>query len=121
GGNWSNDGTITAVNSTVELGGTFTLATLGEINRIDSMIYLTGTLDNTNGQLHFDDLSDSWILAGGTISGGVISTDGSAQFLLSESSTLDAVTLAGNFTWTDANLRITNGLTLDEATLTLVQ
>ena len=44
---WSNLGTITATNSTVNLGGQFSVADLGTFNRNGGAVNLTGTLDDT--------------------------------------------------------------------------
>ena len=46
-GTWNNSGTITSSNSTVNLGGTFTLANLGTFNRSGGTVNVTGTLNNT--------------------------------------------------------------------------
>ena len=50
-GTWNNAGTITSSNSTVNLGGTFTLANLGTFNRSGGTVNVTGTLNNTGTTL----------------------------------------------------------------------
>ena len=66
---WSNTGTINATNSTVNLGGLFTLAGLGTFNRTGGTVNLTGTLDNTGTTLALDATTGSWNLLGGTMQG----------------------------------------------------
>ncbi len=60
-------GTITATNSTVNLGGNFTLAGLGSFTRSGGTVNLTGTLNNTGTTLAFTAATGSWDLVGGTI------------------------------------------------------
>ncbi|MCY2953144.1 MAG: hypothetical protein NTU53_14365, partial [Planctomycetota bacterium] len=45
-GNWSNAGGITTTSATLNLGGRFTVAGLGTLNRSGGTVNLTGTLDN---------------------------------------------------------------------------
>jgi RHS repeat-associated protein len=117
GTTWHNTGTLTSTNnSSVYLGGTFTLADLGMFNRTGGVVYLTGVLNNTGTTLALNDTNGSWVLLGGTIQGGTVSTAGSAQLQGSDNSTgaLSGVTLAGTLEIArgNYNLAVTNGLTL---------
>ncbi|MHC5029016.1 MAG: Ig-like domain-containing protein, partial [Planctomycetota bacterium] len=75
-GTWSNTGTITMDGSTVNLGGTFTLAELGSFNRTGGTVNLIGTLNNT--VLILDAATGTWRVDTGTILGGTVNlTEGS--------------------------------------------
>ena len=50
---WSNAGTITATNSTVDLGGSFTPAGLGSFTPSETTVNLTGTVNNAGATLAF--------------------------------------------------------------------
>ena len=97
GNGWSNAGTIAMTNSSVLLGGTFTLATLGSFTRTGGTVDLTGTLNNTGTTLALNNTTGAWLLDGGTVNGGTISTSGSAVLGTNGgSSTLKGpITLAG--------------------------
>ena len=74
---WTNNGTINATNSTVNLNGTVTAAGLGTFNRTGGTVNLTGTLNNASNTFTLNNASGSWNLAGGTINGGTLNlTDG---------------------------------------------
>jgi hypothetical protein len=125
GGNWTNIGTITVEGptSTLNLGGTFTTARIGAINRTSGTINITGSLDNAGNTLALNDVTGTWNLTSngainGAISGGVITTAGSAVLNIAGSGTLSRVTLAGTVTLAGiSSLDITNGLTLDGGTV----
>ncbi len=116
---WSNAGTINASNSTVNLGGPITLASLGAFTRSGGTVNLTGTLDNTAKTLAFTPATGSWNLVGGTITGGTISSTGGAVLVLTgNGGTLAGVTIAAGTAvdatqFYDANATITGGLTLN--------
>ena len=116
---WNNaTGTITASNSTVNLGGNFTTAGLGTFNRTGGTVNLSGTLTNTGTTLNLDATTGSLNLSGGTISGGTI-TANTAQLTVS-SGTLNGVTLGTNVAvGNGVSLSVTNGLTLNNANVTL--
>ncbi len=112
GNGWSNAGAITMTNSSVFLGGSFTLATLGAFGRSGGTVNLTGTLTNIGTTLALNNTTGTWMLDGGTIIGGTISTSGTA--LLQGEGSVNGVTLDGTL---DGNvfggsLTIINGLTL---------
>ncbi len=73
---WSNAGTITANNATVNLGGAITQNSLGTFNRTIGTVNLVGTLDDTGSTLALNAATGSWSLAGGTIKNGSYSARG---------------------------------------------
>ncbi|HYB99850.1 MAG TPA: hypothetical protein VEC57_12035 [Candidatus Limnocylindrales bacterium] len=116
-GQWHNDGTISSTDSTVNLGGTFTLDDLGTFTRDGGEVNLTGTLDNDTG-LMLDDLTGSWRLVGGTILGGTIAAEGNAELIATNSGgLLDGVTLLSgmDMTATSAHVRVSNDVELGPA------
>ena len=115
-GTWSNTGTITETNATLYLGGNFTLANLGTLNRIGGTVQLTGTLDNTGTTLALNATTGSWQLLGGTIKSGTVAATGGAKLIAtSGGGTLDGVTLNGDLDLTpqNATLTVRNGLVLN--------
>jgi RHS repeat-associated protein len=114
-GNWSNTGQImvtASAGSTLELGGTFTTAGLGSYTRTGGTIYLTGYLDNTGSTLNLDAATGSWILSGGTLHGGTVTTSGGSSLTnTSSGGTLDGITLDGLVEAT-GRLAVTGGLTI---------
>jgi hypothetical protein len=123
GSPWTNTGTITATNSTVNLGGSFTLATLGTFHSSGGTVNLTGNLDNTGTTLSLDDSTGPWQLAGGTINQGQVSSAGSARLIATDrGGTLNGVTLAGrlDIAGVSAGLGVSNGLTLNGGTVNFI-
>ena len=121
---WSNAGSITATGSTVNLGGDFTLAALGSFTpSAGTTVNLTGTLDNTGTTLALNAATGSWNLVGGTISGGTVTEAAGAELAFTTSGgTLAGVTFDNNLdlaSVSDANVTVTDGLTLDGATVFL--
>ena len=112
-----------AIDSTVNLGGVFTLAGLGTFDRTGGTVNLTGTLDNTGTTLALDATTGSWNLAGGMVQNGAITeADGSELFFTSAGGTLSNVTAGGNLdlaTNNNASVEIIHGLTLNNATIYL--
>ncbi len=104
---WTNTGSIIARNGTVNLGGTFTTDAIGLLDRTGSVVNLTGTLNNTDETLAFDDARGSWNLAGGTINSGMMNFNGKNRLHL---------TPAGG---TLNNLQITTPVLLDAAGATV--
>ena len=113
---WSNAGTITATNSTVNLGGLFTLADLGTFNRTGGMVNLVGTLDNTGTTLALNATTGSWNLSGGILENGSYTAAGGAELVgTSSGGTLNNVAVGGNLDFAsnyDARAFVENGLTL---------
>ncbi len=120
GGSWVNTGTINATNGTVNLGGAFSLADLGEFNRSGGVVYVSGTLDNTNAMLALSDAAVPWVLQGGAVQGGAITTANGASFIV-QSGTLDGVTVNGVLdvgnSYNRANLTVSDGLVLNGTAL----
>ncbi len=119
-GAWQNTGAISATASTVNLGGSFAEAGIGDFTPAASTVNLTGALDNTGATLALDSATGPWNLAGGTITGGTITTAGSDTLTAMRNSTLVGVTLAGELT-IDGGATVTarQGLLLDNATVQL--
>ena len=67
-----NDGTITAAGATVNLGGSFTTAALGNFSATGAAVNLTVTLNNAGTTLALSPALGNWRLEGGTIAGGTI-------------------------------------------------
>jgi hypothetical protein len=118
GGAWDNSsGTISIENTTVNLGGSFTLATLGTLLRTNSTVNLTSTLDLAGQTLTLDSATGPWTFNGGTIKNGTISESGPGQLLIAnhDGNILDHVTVNGDLderTANNAQLNIVNGLVL---------
>ena len=123
GTSWSNSGTIRVADatSTVNLGGSFTLAAIGTLsNAAGGTVNLTGALDNTGSTLSLSNTTGSLNVLGGTITGGTVGQSGAnvLNFVgINNNNTLDGVTVRGdvNVHATDSNyatVRIRNGLTL---------
>lgn len=114
-GAWSNSATLTASGGTVNLGGTFTPATVGAIVRAAGAVNVTGIYDLMGGALALDVTTGSWNLLGGTIKGGAYQVPGTAELIVTPSGgTLDGMTLAADLrlNQNSARVTITNGLTL---------
>src|SRR5262249_5980982 len=93
---------------------------LGAITIANGTVNITGTLNNAGHILALDDSTGTWNLTNGTISGGIITTAGSAVLNITQrsNSTLSAVTLNGTITLPSVTtLNITNGLALNGGTL----
>ena len=117
----ANGSTITATNSTVNLGSTFTQGQLGTFNSSGSVVYLTGTL---SGGLTLNASTGSWYMHGGTVDGGVVSESGGAELAFTNYGGLlkDGVTFDGNMDLdaglnaslqNSPTLRVDGGLTLN--------
>jgi hypothetical protein len=132
---WVNAGTITATGAgtTVDLGGTFTMAALGNFTRVsgpsDAVVDLTGTLNNAGQTLTLNSTTGSWNFAGGTINGGTLAAAAGYALvnIVSASSYLRDVTLDGNggnvspldMQSHSTSLMVSGSLTLDNATINL--
>jgi RHS repeat-associated protein len=120
---WSNQGTITATNSAVSLGGALSLAHLGSFTRSGGNVNLTGVFDNTATTLAFTAATGSWNLVGGTISGGTVTeADGAELTFTNSGGTLAGVTFDNNLDVANhdvAYATVTGGLTLTGATVLL--
>ncbi|MFG0259240.1 MAG: GC-type dockerin domain-anchored protein, partial [Phycisphaerales bacterium JB041] len=74
-GSWSNaSGTVQLTDADLELDGAFTTADVGTITRAGSTeVNVTGDIDNSGDTLAFDASTGSWILSGGSVTGGTLS------------------------------------------------
>jgi hypothetical protein len=103
---WTNTGTIDVTDTDLRLGGYFTQADVGTINRSGGTVKLNGFLDNTGQTLDITAGSplDGLQMAGGTISGGTVLGNAAANLFATDysSGTLDGVTLHGNLDLTGA-------------------
>ncbi len=120
-GAWTNAGAINATNVTVDLGGSFTLAALGAFTRSGGTVNLTGVLTNTSTTLALNAASGSWVLDGGTVLGGTITTAGGATLVVNGTGTFNGVTMDGTLdvgsSVNAADLTVTNGLVLNGTAL----
>ena len=106
-GNWSNAGTITvASGGTLKLGGNFTTAGIGTINSSGTVDF-SGKLNNAGNILSAGTLN-TWIMNGGTITGGTIGSSGTTVNLTGSSVTFDGSIL-------DSNVTVSAGTTLNIA------
>ena len=119
-GVWTNAGAINATNVTVNLGGDFTLADLGAFTRSGGTVNLTGVLTNTGTTLVLNAASGSWVLDGGTVLGGTITTAVPATLVVNNG-TFNGVTVVGTLdvgnSVNAAALTVTNGLVLNGTAL----
>ncbi len=117
---WSNAGTIGTTNSTVNLGGLFTLAQMGTFTRSGGTVHLPGTLDNTGTTLTLDATTGSWNLVGGTLKNGTYSAAAGADLVFTDhGGSLDGVTADSDLDLATNDvpyMHIVNGLTLNNAT-----
>lgn len=131
GGNWNNTGEIVVGSgSTLNLAGNFSTSSRGILNRLGGTVNLTGNLNNTASEVVFDSSTGSWLLQGGSVTGGILRfRDGeSLQFSSSTQNRFTSVFVDGDIALSSpsASLRIA-GTTLsgdirlsgDGATLTL--
>ena len=93
---WSSAGQIVVNNSTLNLGGSFTTASLSSLSRTGGAVNLTGALDNTGATLVLDAATGSFNLTGGSLKGGALATlDGTSLASTLGGGTLDGVTVGG--------------------------
>ena len=100
-GDWQNSGRIELTNTTLNLGGTFTTADLGlsNVSIQGGAVNLVGDLINTNDVLRLNSSTGSWMLSGGSITGGAIATSGAnLEFSNSFNNRLSGVELRGDLT-----------------------
>src|SRR5262249_20427025 len=110
-----NQGGLTLSGGTLDLGGTFTVDSLGDFRNGGGTVNLTGTLNNQGRILVFDAAHPAWQLAGGTIDGGtVLLNDGTRlATAMNTSCRLNGVAVDGYVDASTGSLAITNGLTVN--------
>ena len=117
---WDNDGTITLVNSTVELGGAFDAAAVGNLSGTGTSV-LNGVFNNVGQTVDLPailpgglELATPGRIVGGTAQGGALTLQAFQTF------TLEGVTLASDITVErGGNLDVEDGLTFAGAIITL--
>ncbi len=96
---WSNAGTLSVDDATLDLGGDFTPADVAGLVRNGGTVNVVGTFNDGTSGLTLNDATGSWILQGGEIDGGTITTTGNAALEIGSSfvsvPTLNGVTLDG--------------------------
>ncbi len=117
---WSNAGTISVVDSHLNLDGDFTLTDLGTITRSGGTIEIDDDLDLEGGTLAFDATTGSWDLRNGSVANGTIDGSDGEGLVATNGGTLNAVTLVGTGFRIPPSGSVTavNGLTVD-GTLTM--
>jgi hypothetical protein len=118
---WTNSGTINVTDTDFLLGGYFTQADVGTINRSGGTVKLNGYLDNSGQALDITASSplDGLRMAGGTIRGGTVLGNAAANLFATDNSfgTLDNVTLHGNLdiTGTGSYATFANGVSVKDS------
>jgi hypothetical protein len=128
GGPWQNTGTVNIVNATLYMGGSFTTAAIGTINRTGGLVRISGTLNNTGSTLTLNATTGSWELLLGEIIGGTVNATGGAALRagpglpfsgLFPGNALTGVTINGDLTLAlqDSFVQVRNGTTFTRARL----
>jgi len=125
-GEFTNTGTISAVDSTLGLGGIMDSSVLPTIQTTNSRVIFAATVQNGRDSITLDATTGSWEATGGRINGGTVNLLDGATFLFNSldpsgaerSLTLDRVQLNGDLTLEDlgfpsSTLSLTNGLVLN--------
>lgn len=120
GGSWSNRGRLSVLGGTLNLGGTFSAAALGEFESRDGTVNLTGRLDNEGRTLALDPRTGSWRLDGGVIAGGTVTTAPGIRLVADSArgGRLERVTLDSDLQVSNAAIQVVGGLTVN-GTITL--
>ncbi len=118
---WSNAGILEMTDSTINLGGTFTVPQLGTLRRSGGTVRLGGVLNLTGDTLALNGATGSWIMDRGTIKGGTVTQSDGAKLICVNNipSYLDGVSIQGDLDVTSqlARVFIRNGLTITGAVL----
>jgi hypothetical protein len=121
-GTFSNQGLITlASGAALDLGGAFTLASIGSVTNTGGTINIVGTLNNAGRTLNGSGGLGPLTLDQGTIQGGIVTTSGldfGSGFSAINPSTLSGVTFEGPLDLTGQNLdlALTGGTTITGST-----
>jgi len=115
-GAWTNTGTLVVEPAgTLQLGGTFSSAGFGTLDRDGGTINLTGVFDITSG-FTLSTATGNWRMVGGTIKDGTLnSADGAKIIHTSSSGTLNNVVMNADMDMTASSAQVNaiNGLTLN--------
>jgi hypothetical protein len=114
-GTWTNGGAIGATDSTVTLGGSFTLPSGGTFTRSGGTVSVSGTLDNSTATFSLNAAAGSWeLVSGGGVKGGVVQASGGSHLIVVNGK-LDGVTLDCDLDLSGPNavLTVTSGLVLN--------
>jgi VCBS repeat-containing protein len=120
---WTNQGTITLSAGALTLGGSFSTAGIGTLNRPNGTagtVTLTGTLNNGGADLLLTQFSNptagglgTWNLLRGTINGGTVTTSGGAILHATNDGNRPAETLNGVTIDVNSTLQIDGGNTVN--------
>lgn len=83
-GTWENHGSISAVDSSVTLGGSFNTASLTGFSRTGGTVDITGDLDNSGATLTLNAATGDWRMSGGKIHGGHLAATDGAKLILQQ-------------------------------------
>lgn len=112
--NLRNLGVLDAPHAVANLTGVINTPDLGAISGAGGLVSILGLFDNRNHILTLDTAAVPWQLAGGTILGGSVKATGPALKVNPAGGTLDGVILDCDADlMPGANLRVTNGLTVN--------
>ncbi len=122
-GTWTDPGTISVTNSTLNLNGVFNSATfnIAGLSRTGGTVNLGGVLTNTGSTLALTAATGSWNLFGGTINNGSVTLAGGSVLRATTSGgTLNGVALAGDLVLdsTSASVLLSGNTTFAAARLT---
>jgi hypothetical protein len=115
---WSDAGTLSINNTTLNLGGTFSTSgfNFAGFSRTGGTVNLTGTLNNASSTLTLNSATGPWNFVGATLNGGQLNSATAQTLVLSGSGgTFNNVTVAGDI-FADANnsrLKITGTTTFN--------
>ena len=120
-GAWTNAGRLVGGAGRLELDGTFTIEERGIFDASKGQVVLTGILDNDGKTLTIDATSGSLTMDDGRIRGGRLELADGVRLGLEATGTLEGVTLGSDHAIVGAReLVIVGGLTLDDATIELI-
>ena len=108
-GAWINRNTVTVTGGSVQLGGSFTPAQMETLQILGGGIEIIGTLNNFNNTLRLNQPNVSYVLNGGTISGGQVISQGDIALIAIGDSRLNQVRMDGQLRVSGV-LHVTGGL-----------
>jgi len=122
GGDWTNLGVLRLRDTaTLELGGTFTVADIGTLQRDGGTLRISGVLDNRGTTITANAATGSVELGAHTayaeILGGTVSAADGQKWIVPGNVLMDGVVLAGDVDVTGGSLMIRNEMTLADSTV----